>query len=206
MINAVGRDIPEEILKATGKEVFQGVHHFDGHVYKKHGPEVECVINSNGSKMVDSIHDVLVKCGIKDGMTVSFHHHFREGDYVVNMVMKEIHDMGIKDITICASSLGKAHDPLVEYIEDGTITNIQSSGVRGKIGEAISNGKLKGLAIMRSHGGRVRALVQVRHRSISHLLELLPVMSTVTAVVSVENLTVVYFLTQCQMLSMQTKS
>ena len=158
MINAVGRDIPEEILKATGKEVFQGVHHFDGHVYKKHGPEVECVINSNGSKMVDSIHDVLVKCGIKDGMTVSFHHHFREGDYVVNMVMKEIHDMGIKDITICASSLGKAHDPLVEYIEDGTITNIQSSGVRGKIGEAISNGKLKGLAIMRSHGGRVRAV------------------------------------------------
>ena len=47
MINAVGRDIPEEILKATGKEVFQGAHHFDGHVYKKHGPEVECVINSN---------------------------------------------------------------------------------------------------------------------------------------------------------------
>ena len=116
MINAVGRDIPEEILKATGKEVFQGVHHFDGLLYKKHGPEVECVINSNGSKMVDSIHDVLVKCGIKDGMTVSFHHHFREGDYVVNMVMKEIHDMGIKDITICASSLGKAHDPLVEYL------------------------------------------------------------------------------------------
>ena len=77
---------------------------------------------------------------------------------MVNMVMKAIHDMGIKDITICASSLGKAQDPLVEYIEDGTITNIQSSGVRGKIGEAISRGKLKGLAIMRSHGGRVRAL------------------------------------------------
>ena len=25
MINAVGRDIPEEILKQTGKEVFQGL-------------------------------------------------------------------------------------------------------------------------------------------------------------------------------------
>ena len=159
MINAVGRDIPEEILKATGKEVFQGNHHFDGHVFQRHGANTRCVINSNGSKVVDSIHDVLVKCGIKDGMTVSFHHHFREGDYVVNMVMREIHEMGIKDITICASSLGKAQDELVEYIEDGTITNIQSSGVRGKIGEAISNGKLQGLAIMRSHGGRVRALV-----------------------------------------------
>lgn len=159
MLNAVGRDIPEEILEITGKDVFRGNHYYDGYEYKKHGPKTTCVINSNGSKLVSSIHDVLVKCGIRDGMTVSFHHHFREGDYIVNMVMEEIHNMGIKDITICASSLGKAHDPIVPYIEDGTITNIQSSGVRGKIGEAISNGKLKGLAIMRSHGGRVRALV-----------------------------------------------
>ncbi|MGL6218281.1 MAG: citrate lyase subunit alpha [Lacrimispora sphenoides] len=158
MINAVGRDIPEEILKLTGKEPFMGVHHFDGSVYKKDGPVTKCVINSEGSKLVDSIHDCLVKCGIRDGMTLGFHHHFREGDYVVNMVMEEIHNMGIKDITICASSLGKAHDKLVEYIEDGTITGIQSSGVRGKIGRAISEGKLKGLAIMRSHGGRVRAI------------------------------------------------
>lgn len=158
MINAVGRDIPEEILKITGKEPFMGIHHFDGSVYKKDGPYTKCVINSEGSKMVDSIHDCLVKCGIRDGMTLGFHHHFREGDYVVNMVMEEIHNMGIKDITICASSLGKAHDKLVEYIEDGTITGIQSSGVRGKIGRAISEGKLKGMAIMRSHGGRVRAI------------------------------------------------
>lgn len=158
MINAVGRNIPKEILKLTGKEPFMGVHHFDGFVYKKDGPVTKCVINSEGSKLVDSIHDCLVKCGIRDGMTLGFHHHFREGDYVVNMVMEEIHNMGIKNITICASSLGKAHDKLVDYIEDGTITGIQSSGVRGKIGRAISEGKLNGLAIMRSHGGRVRAI------------------------------------------------
>lgn len=158
MINAVGRDIPEEILKQTGKEIFKGSHYYDGFEYKKTGPNTKCVINSNGSKLVDSIREVLEKCGIKDGMTLGFHHHFRDGDYIVNMVMEEVHNLGIKDITICASSLGKAHDKLVEYIEDGTITNIQSSGVRGKIGEAISLGKLKGLAIMRSHGGRVRAI------------------------------------------------
>ncbi len=158
MINAVGREIPEEILKITGKEPFKGNHYFDGYEYKKDGPSTRCVINSEGSKLVENIHEVLVKCGIRDGMTLGFHHHFRDGDYVVNMVMEEIHKMGIKDITICASSLGKAHDKLVEFIEDGTITNIQSSGVRGKIGRAISEGKLKGLAVMRSHGGRVRAI------------------------------------------------
>lgn len=158
MINAVGREIPDEILKQTGKDVFRGIHYYDGYEFKKDGPNTKCVINSYGSKLVGSIREVLQKCGIRDGMTVSFHHHFREGDYIVNMVMKEIHEMGIRDITICASSLGKAHDEIVPYIEDGTITNIQTSGVRGKVGRAISEGKLKGLAIMRSHGGRVRAI------------------------------------------------
>ncbi|WP_024293742.1 citrate lyase subunit alpha [Lacrimispora indolis] len=158
MMNAAGREIPEEILKQTGKEPFKGVHYFDGYEYKKDGPVTKCVINSQGSKLMDSIHDCLVKCKIRDGMTLGFHHHFREGDYVVNMVMEEVHNMGIRDITICASSLGKAHDKLVDYIEDGTIVGIQSSGVRGKIGRAISEGKLKGLAVMRSHGGRVRAI------------------------------------------------
>ena len=159
MINAVGRDIPEEILKQTGKEVFQGNYYKDGKPFKKAGPMVTPVMNHDHDKMVKDIHEALVKCHAHDGMTVSFHHHFRDGDLVVCMVMKEIQKMGLKNITISASSLGKAHDDLVPMIEDGTITNIESSGVRGKIGEAISYGKLKGLATMRSHGGRVRALV-----------------------------------------------
>ena len=159
MINAVGRDIPEEILKITGKEVFQGNYYKDGKPFKKAGPMVTPVMNHDHDKMVKDIHEALVKCHAHDGMTVSFHHHFRDGDLVVCMVMKEIQKMGLKNITLSASSLGKAHDDLVPLIEDGTITNIESSGVRGKIGEAISHGKLKGLATMRSHGGRVRALV-----------------------------------------------
>lgn len=158
MRNAVGREIPEEILKATGKEVFQGNSYLDGREFRAAAPLIKTVANNTHSKMVSSIREALEKCDAHDGMCVSFHHHFREGDLVVNMVMEEIHKMGLKNITICASSLGKANDPLVPMIEDGTITEIQSSGVRGGIGKAISSGKLKGLAIMRSHGGRVRAI------------------------------------------------
>ena len=159
MIKAVGRDSPEEILKITGKEVFQGNYYKDGKPFQKAGPMVTPVMNHDHDKMVRDIHEALVRCNAHDGMTVSFHHHFRDGDLVVCMVMKEIQKMGLKNITLSASSLGKAHDDLVPLIEDGTITNIESSGVRGKIGEALSHGKLKGLATMRSHGGRVRALV-----------------------------------------------
>lgn len=158
-MNAVGREIPEEILTLTGKEVFQGNNYKDGKPFQKASVTVTPVLDNTHSKLVKDIHEALVKCNAHDGMTVSFHHHFRDGDLIVCAVMREIHRMGLKDITVSASSLGKAHDELVPMIEDGTITNIESSGVRGKIGEAISMGKLKGLATMRSHGGRVRAIM-----------------------------------------------
>ncbi|MBQ9033367.1 MAG: citrate lyase subunit alpha [Lachnospiraceae bacterium] len=159
MINAVGREIPDEILRMTGKEPFQGNSYKEGVPFRRYAPIIRPVMDNTHNKMVKDIHEALVKCKAHNGMTVSFHHHFREGDLVVCMVMEEIHKMGLKNITLAATSLGKAHDALVPMIEDGTITSIQASGVRGKIGEAISHGKLKNLAIMRSHGGRVRSLV-----------------------------------------------
>lgn len=176
MINAVGRDIPDEILMLTGKEVFHGNGYYDGYEYRKTGPLTKCVIRSGGNKLADSLRDVLVKCGIKDGMTLGFHHHFREGDYVVNMVMQEIHKMGIKNITLCASSLGKAQDCLVQYIEDGTITNIQSSGVRGKIGQAISRVNFRDLQLCVHMEGESGQLKQERFILILHLLGHLPAM------------------------------
>lgn len=158
MINQAGREIPDEILARYHKEGFQGSYHKDNIRYHKAAPTVRGVVNPRQDKMVSSIREALEKCGIQDGMVLSFHHHFRDGDYIVNMVMAEVAAMGIRDITICASSLGAAHDPVAEYIEQGIVTGIQSSGVRGKIGEAISYGKLKTPAIIRSHGGRVRAI------------------------------------------------
>ncbi len=158
MKNAVGREIPEEILSLTGKEPFQGNNYKEGVPFQRSAPTVHPVMDNQHSKIVQSIREALEKCNAHDGMTVSFHHHFREGDLIVNMVMNEIHNMGLKNIKLAATSLGKAHEAIVPMIEDGTITSIEASGVRGKIGEAISNGKLQGLAIMRSHGGRVRSV------------------------------------------------
>lgn len=157
MKNAVGREIPNELLNGSYK-AFEGNNAMDGVIYKKAAPTVRACITPQQSKIVESIREAIKLCGIKDGMTVSFHHHFRDGDYVANMVMKEIADLGIKNITIAASSLGGAHDPIGELIESGIVTGLQTSGIRGKIGEAVSHGKLKTPAVIRSHGGRVRAI------------------------------------------------
>jgi len=157
MKNAVGRDIPDSIL-TDGREVFQGNNYRDGLLYQKPGPTVRAHVKPQASKLVVSIREAVQLCGIKDGMTVSFHHHFREGDYIANIVMKEIAELGIKNITIAASSMGAAHDPIAKMIEDGIVTGLQTSGIRGKMGEAVSHGKLKTPCILRSHGGRVRAI------------------------------------------------
>ncbi|MDG5473971.1 citrate lyase subunit alpha, partial [Jeotgalibacillus sp. ET6] len=86
-----------------------------------------------------SIHDAIVATGLKDGMTISFHHHFREGDYVMNMVLAEIAKMGIKNLSIAPSSIANVHEPVIEHIKHGVVTNITSSGLRDKVGAAISS-------------------------------------------------------------------
>ncbi len=158
MKNAVGRDIPEFLLE-NGKEVYQGKQYMDGKYIQKASPRTRRYEKPQESKIVDSIVTALKQCGAKDGMTFSFHHHLRNGDYVVNMVMAAaIEELGLKDLTIAATSLGEAHDPVAGYIEEGKVIGIQTSGIRGKIGNVVSNGKLKTPAIIRSHGGRPRAI------------------------------------------------
>ena len=111
MINAVGRDIPEALL-VNGKEVYQGKYYMDGKYLQKAAPRTRRYEKPQETKIVESIAAALKACGAKDGMTFSFHHHLRNGDYVANMVMKAaIEELGPKDLTIAATSLGDAHDP-----------------------------------------------------------------------------------------------
>ena len=158
MKNAVGRDIPEYLL-AGGREVYQGKNYMDGRYMQKVAPRTRRYEKPQESKLVATLADALRQCGAKSGMTFSFHHHLRNGDYVVNMVMKAaIDELGLDNLTLAATSLGEAHDPVAEYIEQGKIVGIQTSGIRGRIGEVVSAGKLKTPAIIRSHGGRPRAI------------------------------------------------
>ena len=81
MKNAVGREIPDQLL-ADGKEVYQGKYYMDGKTFHKAGPIVRRAEKPQASKLLSSIREACEKCGAHDGMTVSFHHAFRNGDYV----------------------------------------------------------------------------------------------------------------------------
>lgn len=112
------------------------------------------------NKMVENISELFDKLEIKDGATLSFHHHLRNGDFVLNMVFEEVKRRGIKDITLVASSIFPCHEPIVPLIKDGTIKNVITSYMSGPVAESISHGDLKGTLVMQSHGGRARAIME----------------------------------------------
>ena len=110
------------------------------------------------SPKLATLEEAIRRSGLKDGMTISFHHHFRGGDKVVNMVVDKLAEMGFKDLHLAASSLSDVHAPLIEHIRNGVITRISTSGLRGELAKEISHGLMKEPVIFRSHGGRGSAI------------------------------------------------
>ncbi|KAB8122028.1 citrate lyase subunit alpha ['Cynodon dactylon' phytoplasma] len=126
--------------------------------YEFYNKDKKNKLNKNKSKIVSSIKEAIIKSGLKDNMTISFHHHFRHGDYTAEQVMEVIDQLNIKNLTITASSFTKSHDCFVKYIKKGIIIGLEGSALRGKLGDAISEGILNKPTIIRSHGGRARAI------------------------------------------------
>lgn len=112
------------------------------------------------SKLVSSLREAIAASGLRDGMTVSFHHHLRSGDYVINMVMNEIAAMGIKNLTVNASSLFDVHAPLAEHIKSGVITKIITDYMSEGLGKYISAGIMEQPVEFMTHGGRPTAIMQ----------------------------------------------
>ena len=106
------------------------------------------------NKIVRTVREAVALAGVKDGMTVSFHHHLRNGDFVLNMVMQEIADAGIRNINVNASSLFDVHAPLIKHIENGVVTGVSADYISAGLGRSFSCGVLKNPVQFRTHGGR----------------------------------------------------
>ena len=107
-------------------------------------------------KIVASLREAISLCGLKSGMSISFHHHLRNGDYTLNRVMDEIAALGIRDLTLNASSLFDAHAPLREHIKNRVVRKINTDYMSAGLGRAISEGLMDEPVEFRTHGGRPR--------------------------------------------------
>lgn len=111
------------------------------------------------NKIASNLREAILASGLRDGMTISFHHHLRNGDMVMNMVMKEIAQLGIKDITINCSSIMDVHVPLLEHIQNGVVTGLEAAYIGPAVGRELSKGILEKPVIFRTHGGRASDVI-----------------------------------------------
>lgn len=154
--NSIGRRIPEEVNGVKVKP-FKGAFASRGGGQTATRTIAATEKPGRVDKVLPDWDTLLNKLDIKDGMVISFHHHLRNGDLIVNEVMKRLRDRGLKDLVLAPSALFPCHEFLVDLIKDGTISHIEGS-MNGPIGRACSHGQMKKLSILRSHGGRYRAI------------------------------------------------
>ena len=157
VINAAGRRVP---LQINGQAVvpFKGVGKHRPSGLKYAPPIPSCAdFPADGNKLTGSLEEALRKCGLRDGMTISTHHHLRDGDLISNKIFEIASSMGVKDLVWFPSASFPCNDPVIKYLEDGTINRIEGS-MNGPLGRFVSEGRMKGTAVLRSHGGRVQAI------------------------------------------------
>lgn len=158
MINAAGREIPEQIGKYVVKP-FRGANATPAPDHtvvtrRKMGHRIP-----GDTKLLPDLKAAIKASGLKDGMTISFHHSFREGDRIIGQVLTAIRDMGIRHLRFAPSAVVNIKNPsIVDFVNDGTIDRIEASGIRGELGDAVLAGKLEHPVILRTHGARPRAI------------------------------------------------
>lgn len=155
--NALGRLVPT-VVNGQRQVPYQGVH---GYRVKgqKAAPPIPTAADypTDGDKRVTSLTEALEACGIADGMTLSTHHHFRNGDLVGTMLFDTCAKMGKRDLMWFPSASFPCHEPIVEHMANGVVHHIEGS-LNGPLGDYCTDGRMRGLGILRSHGGRWQAI------------------------------------------------
>ena len=155
--NALGRLVPA-VVNGQKQVPFQGVHGYRVQG-RKAAPPIASAVDypSSGDKRVKSLAEALEACGIQDGMTVSTHHHFRNGDLVSNNLFDVCSRMGKRDLMWFPSASFPCHEPIVAHMQGGVVHHIEGS-LNGPLGDYCTDGKMRGLGVLRSHGGRWQAI------------------------------------------------
>ncbi len=155
--NSAGRAVPTQV---NGREAipFKGVGSYIPQKNKT-APAIRSAAQypGDGNKVVPSLIEALQRAGLRDGMTISSHHHFRDGDRTMHQVFVAAKELGVRDLVWYPSAAFPCHEPFIEYFKSGLLKRIEGS-LNGALGRYASQGNMNGIAVLRSHGGRYRAI------------------------------------------------
>jgi len=155
--NAAGRQVPT-VVNGSEQRPYAGVNQ-DHPRARKAGPPIRTAADypENGDKRLPDLETALRKCGLRDGMVISSHHHLRDGDKVALMALEAAAGLGAKDLLWFPSASFPSQKSAIELMERGVIHHIEGS-MNGPLGDYCTQGRMRGLGVLRSHGGRWQAI------------------------------------------------
>ena len=155
--NALGRKVPSEV-NGRKQVPYAGVGGYRPRG-RKAAPRLATVTDypDDGNKVLPDLKTALEQAGIRDGMTVSTHHHFRNGDLLANRLFDTCAELGLKDLRWFPSASFPCHAPVIRHLDSGVVHHIEGS-MNGPLGDYCSQGRMRGLGVLRSHGGRWQAV------------------------------------------------
>jgi citrate lyase subunit alpha/citrate CoA-transferase len=155
--NALGRLVPDEV-NGRKQVPYRGVNGYHPKGRKAAAKIATCAdYPESGNKLVPDLKTALVAARIKNGMTISTHHHFRDGDLLAAQLFDACAELGLKDLVWFPSASFPCHQPLIQRLEAGVIHHIEGS-LNGPLGDYCTDGKMRGMGVLRSHGGRWQAI------------------------------------------------
>ncbi|MGO9274157.1 MAG: citrate lyase subunit alpha [Terriglobia bacterium] len=155
--NVAGRLVPI-IVNGRPQDPYQGKQgrRPEG---RKHAPPIRSCDDYpvNGDKRVPDLATALKKCGLRDGMVISTHHHLRDGDRVAVMALEAAARLGVRDLMWFPSASFPSQASVIDLMESGVVHHIEGS-MNGPLGDYCTQGKMRGMGVLRSHGGRWQAI------------------------------------------------
>ncbi|MFK5884001.1 MAG: citrate lyase subunit alpha, partial [Candidatus Izemoplasma sp.] len=91
---------------------------------------------------------------------ISFHHHLRNGDFVINLVLENYLENNVKKINLFPSAIFPSYLSILDLIKNNQINNITTNYMNGPVAKYISKNGLPGKLLMQTHGGRARSIVE----------------------------------------------
>ncbi len=119
--------------------------------------------NNRKPIIISHFDDFFNQVDIHKNKNISFHHHLRNGDFILNRVLNKYKEYNVMDLNIFPSAVFPTYISILELIKNNQIKNITTNYLNGPVADYISENGLPGILTMQTHGGRARSILEGRN-------------------------------------------
>jgi len=122
------------------------------------------VKNNRKIKVIKNIDELFTLLDISLNRNISFHHHLRNGDYVINYILDKYKKENVQRINLFPSAVFPSYTGILDLIKNGQVNDITTNYINGPVADYITLNGLPGKLKMQTHGGRARAIIEGKNK------------------------------------------